>query len=103
MNPEMRGFYAISGDGKIQLVSPAHPAPHRLTYGDGLMVAVHEFTHLALDEVNPRLSSWLDEGAAVYFGPDAGRKLYDQVSEHIARADADARATAPSLPRRAGR
>ena len=42
------------------------------------MVAVHEFTHLALDEVNPDLPDWLVEGAAVYFGPRAGQALYDR-------------------------
>jgi hypothetical protein len=34
-----------------------------MSYADGLMIAAHEFTHLALNEVNPRLDGWLQEGA----------------------------------------
>jgi hypothetical protein len=70
MDPEMRGFFAISGNGDtIQIVSPANPSPHKISYEDGVLVAVHEFAHLALDEINPNLPPWLDEGAAVYIGP----------------------------------
>lgn len=71
MNPEMRGFFAVSGNGKIQMVSPANPAPHEISYDDGVLVAVHEFVHLALDEINVNMPTWLDEGAAVYIGPHA--------------------------------
>jgi hypothetical protein len=79
MNPEMRGFFAISGEQSlIQMVSPANPSPHEISYDDGVLVAVHEFAHLALDEVNPTLPTWLDEGAAVYMGP---HKLYTTVCQ----------------------
>ena len=72
LNREMRGYFAISGGGQmIQMVSPANPAPHNIKYEDGVQVAVHEFIHLALDEVNPELPLWLDEGMAVYLGPHA--------------------------------
>jgi hypothetical protein len=70
MNRHMRGYFAVSGQPyKIQLVSPANPQPHQISYRDGVQVAVHEFVHLALDEINPSLPAWLDEGTAVYFGP----------------------------------
>ncbi len=75
MNPDMRGFYAISGVGRIQMVSPANPAPHQITYADGVSIALHEFVHLALDEIEPDLPTWLDEGTAIYLGPHA---IYDQ-------------------------
>jgi hypothetical protein len=70
MDSEMRGFFAISGNGDtIQMVSPANPSPHKISYEDGVFVAIHEFAHLALDEINPQLPPWLDEGVAVYIGP----------------------------------
>jgi RNA polymerase sigma-70 factor (ECF subfamily) len=70
MNQNMRGYFALSGyPYQIQMVSPEHPAPHKISYQDGVQVAVHEFVHLALDEINPALPAWLDEGAAVYLGP----------------------------------
>ena len=72
MNPDMRGFFAISGPPyTIQIVSPANPAPHDISYEDGVLVAVHEFTHLALDEINLAIPTWLDEGTAIRVGPHA--------------------------------
>ena len=79
MNQEMHGFFAISGEQHlIQMVSPANPSPHKISYNDGVLVGVHEFAHLVLDEVNPALPTWLDEGAAVYIGP---HKLYTTVCQ----------------------
>ncbi|MGE5374473.1 MAG: hypothetical protein ACM3XO_05395 [Bacteroidota bacterium] len=79
MNPEMRGFFAISGfPHTIQMVSPANPAPHQVSYEEGVSVAVHEFVHLALDEVNDELPIWLDEGTAVYLAP---HRRYTRVCE----------------------
>ena len=88
VNPAMRGYRAVSGHRTIQLVSPVAPASPPLVYRDGLMIAVHEFTHLALDEIDPSLPDWLDEGAAVYFGPDRGRAFYERAcrSQPILRA-----------------
>jgi RNA polymerase sigma-70 factor (ECF subfamily) len=72
INPEMRGFFAISGPPHtIQMVSPANPAPHAISYEDGVAVSVHEFAHLALDEINPGMPTWLDEGTAIFVGPHA--------------------------------
>ncbi len=72
MDPDMRGFFAISGPPHtIQMVSPANPAPHEISYEDGISVAVHEFTHLALDEININMPTWLDEGTAIQVGPHA--------------------------------
>jgi len=76
MNPEMGGFFAISGQNRIQMVSPDNPAPHEISYEDGISIAVHEFVHLALDKIDPDLPAWLDEGTAVYLGPHA---IYDYV------------------------
>lgn len=70
MNPEMRGYFAISGfRHTIQMVSPANPGQHKISYKDGVSIALHEFVHLALDEINPDMPTWLDEGVAIYIGP----------------------------------
>jgi len=79
MNPAFHGFYAVSGQGKIQMVSPnVSPAGRAVAYEDRVQIAVHEFVHLALDEINPDLPDWLDEGTAVYLGPHA---IYDQACQ----------------------
>lgn len=81
MNPDMRGYYAVSGNGRIQMVSPTNSGRAGLSYEDAVGVAVHEFAHLALDEIDPELPTWLDEGMAVYLGP---HDLYDQACrEHL--------------------
>lgn len=71
MNPDLRGFFAVSGNGIIQMVSPANPSPHKISNEDALLVTVHEFVHATLDEINPDLPTWLDEGTAVFIGPHA--------------------------------
>ena len=74
MNPAMRGYFALSGDGRIQMVSPISSGRSELTYDDGVGVAVHEFVHLALDQIAPELPDWLEEGTAVYLAP---HEVYD--------------------------
>lgn len=69
MNPEMRGFFAASGDGRIQMVSPANVSSRDLTYEEAAGIAAHEFAHLALDRIAADLPDWLEEGTAVYLGP----------------------------------
>jgi hypothetical protein len=75
MNSAMRGFFAISGDGRIQMVSPAASSAAGLTYEDAVGVAVHEFVHLALDQIDADLPDWLEEGTAVLLGP---HDVYDR-------------------------
>lgn len=75
MNPDMRGYFALSGHGRIQMVSPANSGRDELTYEDGVAVAVHEFVHLALDQIDPELPDWLEEGTAVYLAP---HEVYDR-------------------------
>jgi hypothetical protein len=81
MNPNFRGFYAISGQHKIQMVSPnVSPAGRSVPYEGRVEIAVHEFIHLALDEIDPELPAWLDEGSAVYLGP---HEIYDQACQQV--------------------
>jgi hypothetical protein len=76
MNPDYRGYYAISGQGKIQMVTPRiAPAGRDVPYEERVKIAVHEFVHLTLDQIDPNLPDWIDEGTAVYLGPHG---LYDQ-------------------------
>lgn len=72
MNPEMKGYYAISGSWRIEMVSPDNPAPHEISYADAVQVAVHEYVHLVENEINPHLPAWLNEGVAVLIGPHEG-------------------------------
>lgn len=69
MNQDMRGYFALSGNGRIQMVSPANSGRSELTYQDGVAVAAHEFVHLTLDRIDPELPDWLEEGTAVYLAP----------------------------------
>jgi hypothetical protein len=79
MNPQMRGYYAISGERKIQMVSPnIAPTQLRIPYDERVLISVHEYTHLALNETNLDLPDWLAEGAAVYLGP---HRLYDEACQ----------------------
>ena len=89
MNPDMRGFFAVSGGGRIQMVSPANVASRDLTYEDATGIAAHEFVHLALDRIAPELPDWLEEGTAVYLGPHA---VYE-----AARGEASLRAMTPTF------
>ncbi len=91
MNPEMRGFFAASGDGRIQMVSPGNVSSRDLTYEQATGIAAHEFVHLALDRIAPELPDWLEEGTAVLLGP---HMVYD-----AARAEPSLLAMAPSFER----
>lgn len=91
MNPEMRGFFAASGDGRIQMVSPANVSSRDLTYEEATGIAAHEFVHLALDRIAADLPDWLEEGTAVYLGP---HEVYD-----AARGEPTLLAMAPSFAR----
>lgn len=85
MNPDMRGYFALSGDGLIQMVSPANSGRDELAYHDGVAVALHEFVHLTLDRIDPELPDWLEEGTAVYLAP---HEVYDRACrEQLAGVD----------------
>ena len=69
MNPLMRGTPAVSGAYRIQMVSPASPiALQGIPYRERLWFAVHEFTHLVIDQISEDVPAWLDEGLACYEG-----------------------------------
>lgn len=63
------GSPAYSGSRKMHLVSPKSPIKiPGIPYEDRLLMAVHEFVHLMVDEINNGLPVWLDEGIACYEG-----------------------------------
>jgi hypothetical protein len=57
MNPMMQGYYAYSGNHRIQMVSPRNPtAGAEIPYSDRVLIAVHEFVHLVNNEINLKIS-----------------------------------------------
>lgn len=81
MNPEMIGFYAYSGEHRIQMVSPRN-APltgYDPGYSQRVLIAVHEFVHLVNNAINEDMPDWLNEGAAIYVGP---HDIYAYVCQH---------------------
>ncbi len=81
MNPEMQGYYAYSGDGRIQMVSPRNPtALLEGDYSQRVLIAVHEYVHLVNNDINPNMPLWLNEGVAVFVGP---HDLYTYVCQNM--------------------
>lgn len=63
------GSPACSGNGKISLVSPRSPIRvPGISYDQRLMMVVHEYAHLLVNEINPDAPIWLAEGIACYEG-----------------------------------
>jgi hypothetical protein len=81
MNPEMQGYYAYSGDRRIQMVSPHHATDQpEVDYSQRVLIAVHEYVHLVNNAINPNMPLWLNEGVAVYRGP---HDLYTYVCQNM--------------------
>lgn len=69
INKDLKGSPAISGDGKIQMVSPkATIKIANIPYPDRLLFLVHEYVHTSIDQINPSMPIFLNEGLACYFG-----------------------------------
>ena len=59
-------FVGEAESGEIRMVTPLNPGPKH-TFATILSTAVHEFTHLIIDEITDQeLPAWLDEGIAGY-------------------------------------
>jgi hypothetical protein len=81
MNPEMQGYYAYSGDRRIQMVSPHNPTTQaEVDYSQRVLIAVHEYVHLVNNAINPNMPLWLNEGIAVSMGP---HDLYTYVCQNL--------------------
>lgn len=69
INYELAGSPAISENGKIQMVSPnAEIKVNYIPYPSRLMFVVHEYIHTCIDQIDPSLPMFLNEGLACYFG-----------------------------------
>ncbi|HEX2919646.1 MAG TPA: hypothetical protein VHO50_00630 [Bacteroidales bacterium] len=69
INENLKGSPAISGYGKIQLVSPKAPIRiENIPYKERLWFLIHEYVHLSIDQIDPSLPIFLNEGLACYFG-----------------------------------
>jgi hypothetical protein len=81
MNPNMQGYYAYSGNHRIQMVSPRQPTVQlEIDYSQRVLIAVHEYVHLVNNAINPNMPPWLNEGVAIYIGPHA---LYAYVCQNM--------------------
>lgn len=59
-------WLAGTADGNtLHMVSPANPGSAH-SYGDIMFVAVHEFVHIVVDEINSEVPVFLNEGVAAY-------------------------------------
>jgi len=77
INKDLKGSPAISGYGKIQMVSPiASIKIANISYPDRLLFLVHEYVHTSIDQINPLMPTFLNEGLACYFG---SRNFYQAV------------------------
>ena len=82
MNPAMYGFRAYSGSNRIEMVTPSQSDSlpgYLVPYHLRIRVALHEFTHLVLNDINSNLPLWVNEGVACFVGP---HELYDYVCHH---------------------
>lgn len=69
MNNELKGSPAISGNGRIQLVSPLSKIKiDTISYINRLLFLIHEYVHVLIDQVEPAPPIFIDEGLACYFG-----------------------------------
>ncbi len=68
MNSDLKNSPAISGNGKIQIVSPlAKIRSGGLKYEDRLLFLIHEYIHLLIDKLKPEPPIFIDEGIACYY------------------------------------
>jgi hypothetical protein len=74
----MQGSPAFSDKGFIAMVSPDSPIKVMLSYEERLMMAVHEYVHIVLDEINGDMPMWMNEGLASYLGSADG---YDSICQ----------------------
>ena len=81
MNPDMQGYYAYSGDHRIQMVSPRNAMGQlKVEYSQRVLIAVHEYAHLVNNGINPNMPLWLNEGVAIYNGP---HEIYTNVCQNL--------------------
>lgn len=69
---DMRGSPAYSKQRSIILVSPDSPIRVVVPREERLMMAVHEYVHIALGSINNDMPMWMNEGLASYLGSTDG-------------------------------
>jgi hypothetical protein len=68
MNSAFRGTPAISGNGRIQMVSPLSRIKiDTICYRNRLLFLIHEYVHIMLDKPDPAPPLFIDEGLACYY------------------------------------
>jgi hypothetical protein len=89
LNPDFINSPAISGNYKIQLVSPLAPLEAEkkigtLKYSDKMYFLIHEYVHILLDKLEKAPPLCIDEGIASYYSSynfykDKGEKYIRQI------------------------
>lgn len=72
INPNFKNTPAISGDLKIQMVSPlssleAEKYLGKISYNDKLYFLIHEYVHILIDKLECEPPILIDEGVACYY------------------------------------
>ena len=69
INRDLKGSPAISGYGKIQMVSPKSSIKiASIPYPDRLLFLIHEYVHTSINQISPTMPTFLNEGLACYYG-----------------------------------
>jgi hypothetical protein len=86
MNPALKDSPAISGDFKIQMVSPLSPLEAenkvgKIKYHDRMYFLVHEYVHLLIDKLESQPPLCIDEGIACFY---SSKDFYlDMASKYV--------------------
>lgn len=72
INPEFKHSPAISGDWKIQMVSPLSPLEAekklgKISYHDKMYFLIHEYVHILMDKLETPPPLCIDEGVASFY------------------------------------
>ena len=79
----------IGWENKVKMVSPLNPGGQH-TYDTLMQVVIHEFTHVAISNINSDLKSipiWLNEGIAVYEAKQMSSNIKNTIKEKLNRND----------------
>ena len=86
INPDYKNSPAISGNGKIQIVSPlAKIKIDGIKYDDRLLLLVHEYVHILIDNLDKAPPTFIDEGIACFYSSNdyyrsAAKKYIKQIN-----------------------
>lgn len=82
IDPDLKNSPAISGDFRIQIISPLSPLEAEkkigiIKYPDRMQFLIHEYVHILIDKLENPPPLCLDEGLASYF---SSREFYSDMA-----------------------